>query len=142
MDLAIHNGGNDVVRREHFEYHAPRANAGPRPFDGFVPGLLLTLASSYLEWWNEGRAVGQARLLKKAEQTVVELDGLGIDEANEGKLVHIISAELTTDTGVVDQEFGLRRPTSLQLFKTSEVYDGGNRKVRGEQESAPLKLES
>lgn len=123
LDLAIHNGGNDVVRREHYEYHAPRANAGPRPFDGLVPGLLLTLASSYLEWWNEGRAVGQARLLKKAEQTVVELDGLGIDEANEGKLVHIISAELTTDTGVVDQEFGLRRPTSLQLFKTSEVYE-------------------
>lgn len=44
---------------------------------------------------------------------------------------------LASDEGVVDQEFGLRRPASLQLFKTSEVYEWRETKSQRRQRISP-----
>ena len=120
----------DVVRREHYEYHAPgahnnninhrRRQAGP--FDGIIPGILLTVASSTLQWWNEGRAVRDARMLSDAKRHVVELDSNApITPDNEGKLIHI-TGHIETNNGIVDPIHGLHRPNALQLVRNTQAY--------------------
>ena len=43
-----------------------------------------------VQWYNEGWAVRDAKMLAYAKQQVVELDSIAeIDPENDGKLVHI-----------------------------------------------------
>ena len=118
--------GNDVITREYYEYNPPGAGRHPQrqanPFGGIIPGFIIVIASSALQWYNEGRAVRDAKMLAKAERQVVELDPLApFDEKNDGKLVHI-TGHITTDGGLTDLEHGLRRPNALQLTRTTEAY--------------------
>ena len=119
-------GGNDVIEREYYEYNPP-GTGGHRqrqgsPFGGILPGFIIVIASSALQWYNEGRAVRDAKMLAKAASQVVELDSHApFDEKNDGKLVHI-SGNIATDGGLTDLEHGLRRPDALQLTRTTEAY--------------------
>ena len=119
--------GVDVVRREHYEYNAPGAGGYRRrqagPFDGILPGIILTAASSALQWWNEGRAVRDARMLSDATKQVVELDSVdpAISSENEGKLIHV-TGHVTTENGLIDPVHGLQRKNALQLTRNSEAY--------------------
>lgn len=131
LGVAIGNGNNpggvdQVIRREHYEYNAPGAHGHHRrqagPFDCIIPGMLLTFASSALQWWNEGRAVRDARMLADAKKQVVELDSnTPINSENEGSLVHI-TGHVTTNDGLADPDHGLHRPNALQLTRTTEAY--------------------
>mmetsp|Transcript_7972 Transcript_7972/g.17982 ORF Transcript_7972/g.17982 Transcript_7972/m.17982 type:complete len:498 (-) Transcript_7972:29-1522(-) len=129
LGVAIGNGniggGGDVVRREHYEYNAPGAQRHRRrggPFDGIIPGVILTIASSTLQWWNEGRAVRLAKMLGDAKKQVVELDSTApVNPENDGKLVHV-TGDIMTKGGVVDPVHGLYRPDALQLVRSTEAY--------------------
>mmetsp|Transcript_19246 Transcript_19246/g.35393 ORF Transcript_19246/g.35393 Transcript_19246/m.35393 type:complete len:511 (+) Transcript_19246:109-1641(+) len=121
------NAAADVVRNEYYEYNAPGAQRYRRqrqagPFGGVIPGLVITILSSTLQWYNEGRAVRDAKMLAYAKRKVVELDSISpIDPENDGKLVHV-TGHVTTDGGLVDPKFGLFRPNALQLTSTTEAY--------------------
>ena len=132
LGVAIGNNinGNDVdiVRHERYEYNPPGAMHQPGrggrggPFNGILPGLVITFASSYLQWWNEGRAVRNAKLISAAEKQVVELDSTDeIDPINNGKLIHI-TGYISTEKGLTDPHHGLRRPDALQLITNTEAY--------------------
>ena len=125
--IDVNVGNNDVVRRERYE-HAPIGDARHRhrqrggPFDGLLPGLIITIGSSALQWYNEGRAVRDARMLSDAKKSVVELDANAtFDAQNNGKLVHI-TGQIFTEKGLTDPEHGLHRQDALQLIKTAEAY--------------------
>lgn len=118
------NDGGNVVRRERYEYNPPPHGMNQRgreggPFDGLLPGIVLTFASSALQWWNEGHAVRNARMLSAAEREVIEINHL--DEWNDGKLVHI-TGYLSTNGGLIDPIHGLHRPDTLQLIRETEQY--------------------
>lgn len=127
--IAVGNSdaGGDVIKREYYEYSPPGADRYHQrqasPFGGILPGFIIVVASSMMQWYNEGRAVRDAKMLAKAEQQVVELDSLApIDPDNDGKLVHV-SGHITTNNGLVDPEHGLYRPGALQLIRATEAYE-------------------
>lgn len=119
-------GGGDIIKREYYEYNPAGGRPNQRhagPFDGLIPGFIIVVASSALQWYNEGRAVRDAKLLSKAEQQVVELDSLApFDEKNDGKLIHL-TGYISTDQGLTDLDHGLYRPNALQLTRTTEAYE-------------------
>lgn len=92
------------------------------PFDGILPGVIITIASSYLQWWNEGRSVRDAKLISTAQKEVVELNSTAdIDTINNGKLIHI-TGSLSTQNGLTDADHGLYRKDALQLIRLTEEY--------------------
>ena len=123
-------GGNgpDIVRQVYFE-HNPLPRAGPQqrhamrqnPLENMVGGLLLSGLSSFLLWWNEGRAVRDAQMLRRAEQSVVEIEGSDSHDDHEGKLVHT-TGQLSTQRGLKDYDYGIHRPDALQLERTTQSY--------------------
>ena len=127
LGLGINNnGGVDVVRHERYEYHNPHHRQphgmDQGPFDGILPGIIITIASSYLQWWNEGRAVSDAKLISTAQKELVELDSTAdIDTINNGKLIHI-TGYLSTQNGLTDTDHGLHRKDALQLIRLTEEY--------------------
>lgn len=135
LGVAIGNanaGVGDVLRREHYEYRPPGAWGDRQrqrgPFENVIPGIIVTVASSALQWYNEGRAVRDARMLANAKREVVELDSAApIDPENDGKLIHI-SGQVATSSGLVDPDHGLNRPNALQLTSTTEAYQWKERR--------------
>ncbi|KAL3775986.1 hypothetical protein ACHAWO_003951 [Cyclotella atomus] len=132
FEIAVGNrNGGDVIKREYYEYTPPGERQNRRqasPFGGFVPGIFIVVASSALQWYNEGRAVRDAKLLAKAEREVAELDpSAPFDELNDGKLVHI-TGDITTNQGLTDPVHGLHRPDALQLIRETEAYEWNERK--------------
>jgi len=125
LGLGINNnGGVDVVRHERYEYHVPHHHHPQRqsPFDGIFPGIIITIASSYLQWWNEGRAVRDVKLISTAQKEVVELDSTAdTDTINNGKLIHI-TGYISTQNGLTDTDHGLHRKDALQLIRLTEEY--------------------
>lgn len=123
-----YNGGNnDVIKHEYYEYNPAGARYNHRPassfsFSGILPGIILVIASSALQWYNEGRAVRDAKMLSGAERQVVKLDPVSpFDDKNEGKLVHI-TGDVSTEERLHDAEHGIHRPDALQLVRTTEAY--------------------
>ena len=58
-------------------------------------------------FWNEGRAVRTAKMLKEAGNLVATVDASRVDPAKEGKLVHF-TADAQGDT-LADPLFGVSR---------------------------------
>lgn len=129
LDIAV--GGNNnpnIIRRERYEYHGPfaparhRRHREPGPFAGVLPGIAVAAASSWLQWWNEGRAVRESRMLSDAQKEVVALDvHAPLRPENEGKLVHV-AGHVASEDGVFDADHGLFRPQALQLVRSTEAY--------------------
>lgn len=121
-----YSGGGDVIKREYYEYNPAGARQHQRqnnPFGGLIPGFVIVAVSSAIQWYNEGRAVRDAKLLAQAKGQVVELDSSApFDEKNDGKLVHIMG-DVSTTKGLTDPEHGLHRPNALQLTRTTEAYE-------------------
>jgi hypothetical protein len=87
---------------------------------GALIGGLLFLASFALLWWNEGRAIGEARALEEGAGAVVDVGIDAVDPAREGKLLHV--------TGAVDARPEARDDATgiavdaLQLRRVVEMY--------------------
>lgn len=87
---------------------------------GALIGGLLLLASFALLWWNEGRAIGEARALAEGAGAVVDVGIDALDPAREGELLHV--------TGAVDARPEARDDATgiavdaLQLRRVVEMY--------------------
>ncbi len=91
-----------------------------RAFVGVLVGLALFVASFPLLFWNEGRAVKRYKTLKEGTAAVVSVGSDSVDEANEGKLIHL-SGLATTDETLVDSIFGVSAQ-ALKLRRSVEMY--------------------
>ena len=89
-------------------------------FKGVLVGLALFVAGFPILFLNEGRAVDTARRLKEGAGAVVDVPADKIDDANEGKLVHV-SGKADTQDVLSDDVFGVST-TALRLTRTVEVY--------------------
>ncbi len=87
---------------------------------GVVVGFIMLVISFPLLFWNEGKAVRRAQALDFGKNNVVSIEAGSVDQANEGKLVHITN-EAVTDNVVSDSTFGVSMK-ALRLRRNVEMY--------------------
>ncbi|MBQ4635076.1 MAG: TMEM43 family protein [Akkermansia sp.] len=87
---------------------------------GILVGIVLFIAGIILLFWNEGRAVKQAKALEAAQEKCVEISADKIDPANEGQVVHATGVAKTTDE-LADPLFNIRK-NGIQLERRVEYY--------------------
>ena len=88
---------------------------------GIVTGLVLFVAATCLLWWNEGRAVKTAKMLKSAESECVDVaDVSTVDAALNGKLIHAV-AVAKTDEVLSDPAFGVSA-NAIRIVRDVEYY--------------------
>lgn len=88
---------------------------------GVLIGLVMTVGSFPLLWWNEGRSVKTYQGLVEGEKVCVEAAAESIDPANDGKLVHT-SARAEAKDAVADPVFGLQLPGTIKLRRDVEIF--------------------
>jgi len=89
-------------------------------FAGVLIGLALVPGSGALLFWNEGRAIKTARGLDEGAGVVRSVAAERVDQANEGRLVHV-TATLATAGPALDAEFGVRS-AGVRLVRQVEMY--------------------
>ena len=87
---------------------------------GVLIGLLLTIGSCVLLFWNEGRAVQTARSLAEGAGLVADVGTATVDPAMESKLIHI-AGDAKAKAPLVDPEFGVST-VALKLDRKVEMY--------------------
>jgi hypothetical protein len=86
----------------------------------FVLSFVIILVAVGLLAWNEHRTLKNHKGLVAAAESVIGIDPEPVDPAHQGKLVHF-SAEVSSDTAVGDELFGLSRD-ALVLKRKVEMY--------------------
>lgn len=89
-------------------------------FGGIVFGIILTLVSFPLLFWNEGRAVERYQTLEEGAGAVMSVDEGKVDPAFEGKLVHL-TGRAEVSGKLVDEEFGVSAP-AIKLRREVAMY--------------------
>ena len=89
-------------------------------FKGIIFGLILFIVSFFLLFWNEGRAVKQAKTLQEGKSLVRLISAYVINPAHNQELVHL-SGKADTDETLIDQEFGVQE-RALRLKRAAEMY--------------------
>lgn len=90
-------------------------------FKGIGSGLLLFVLATVLLWWNEGRAVKTAKMLKTASTECVDVaDVSTVDPALNGKLIHA-TAIAKTDETLTDPDYGIQ-VNAIWLKRSTEYY--------------------
>ena len=90
-------------------------------FKGIGTGLLLFVLATVLLWWNEGRAVKTAKMLKTASTECVDVaDVSTVDPALNGKLIHA-TAVAKTDETLTDPDYGIQ-VNAIWLKRSTEYY--------------------
>jgi hypothetical protein len=87
---------------------------------GILVGLVLFILAFPLLFWNEGRAVKEYKTLKEGGKAVVSVASDRVDNANDGKLVHL-TGKADTDVELSDPDFGVSA-NALKLKRTVEMY--------------------
>lgn len=88
---------------------------------GVVTGLIIFLIAFPLLFWNEGRAVKRAKDLSQGRGALVSISADKVEQANEGKLVHL-SGIAETDATLSDSEFQVTAENVLALRRVVEMY--------------------
>src|SRR5689334_23189517 len=91
----------------------------------FVGGVLVLVCVGVL-FWNEGRAVKEAKRIEEGQTACVSVDSAKVDPANENKEIHI-SADATTPEKPSDDVFGVSAP-AIRLKRTVEMYQWKEKK--------------
>lgn len=89
-------------------------------FGGMIIGLLLFIGSFILLFWNEGRALKDARTIKEGKAIVVDIACEQMNPENNSKLVGL-SGKVDTEEILIDQEFGIKEK-ALKLKRVVEMY--------------------
>ena len=87
---------------------------------GMLFGFILLLGGIVLLWYNEGRAVDQAKGLTEGAEQVLSLSDNNIDSTNEGKLIHT-TGEIYANDSLVDTAFGIG-VKALALNRKVEMF--------------------
>lgn len=85
-----------------------------------LAGILLLVCAFPLIAWVESRAVDAARFVEERNALAVTVPADKIDEANEGRLVHVIG-ELTTPDKLTDPLLGVSIP-ALKMERQVEMF--------------------
>lgn len=106
-----------------------------KAFTGIVVGIILIIIGIALLFWNEGRAVKTYNTLKEGQGLVIDVAPDAVDEANDGKLVHL-TADAVTDETLVDSDFGvsanaLRLRRGVEMYQWKETEKSETRKKLG-----------
>ena len=88
---------------------------------GVIFGTVLLFISIFLLYWNEGRAVEALVALDHGAKQLIEVASDRIDQAADGKLVHL-SGTMTVGTSALDPQFGIGGPDLVRLKRTVEMY--------------------
>lgn len=89
---------------------------------GIGSGLLLFVLATVLLWWNEGRAVKTAKMLKTASTECVDVaDVSRVDPALNGKLIHA-TALAKSDETLTDPDYGISVSNAIWLRRSAEYY--------------------
>ena len=76
-------------------------------FKGIGGGFLMFIAGTILLFWNEGRTVKTAKMLKQAEKVCVHVDDVSsVNSALTGQVIHATAFADTRDS-LVDNQFGV-----------------------------------
>ncbi|QDT12025.1 TMEM43 family protein [Planctomycetes bacterium K23_9] len=89
-------------------------------FKGIIVGVLLTVVSVPLLFWNEGRAVKTAKGLKEGAGAVVSVESDSILPENDGKFVYF-TGTANTDETLADKEFGVQF-NGIRLKRNAEMF--------------------
>jgi Transmembrane protein 43 len=87
---------------------------------GALIGGIMFLGSFALLWWNEGRAIAEARALSEGAGAVVAVAHDRVDAGNEGKLLHV-SGQVEAEPAISDGDTTLA-VDALQLKRIVEMY--------------------
>lgn len=87
---------------------------------GALIGALMFLGSFALLWWNEGRAIAEARALAEGAGAVIDVGIDAVEPRNEGKLLHVTGA-VDASPQARDDATGLA-VDALQLRRVVEMY--------------------
>jgi hypothetical protein len=87
---------------------------------GVLVGIVLFVAAFPVLFWNEGRAVRQAQSLEEGAAAVASVSAASVDQANQGKLVHMTGEATTTET-LSDPDFAVSVP-AIKLERRVEMY--------------------
>ena len=87
---------------------------------GVIVGMILVLVSIAVLWWNEGRTVKSAKRINFAAENVISVSADSVDEANNGKLLHISGNAKSNDI-LKDTEFGVSE-NAIKLKRNVEMY--------------------
>src|SRR4051812_11739481 len=93
---------------------------------GVLVGGVLTLICVGVLFWNEGRAVNEAKRIQEGQVACVSVDAAKVDPANEKKEVHI-SGDATTNDKVADDVFGVSA-SAIRLKRFVEMYQWKEKK--------------
>ncbi|MBO6537787.1 MAG: TMEM43 family protein [Rhizobiaceae bacterium] len=91
-----------------------------RSVGGIVFGLILLVGMVMLLFWNEGRAVTTARSLAEGAGIVSSVSADVVNQANEGKLVHV-AGPVETQESLTDTAFGITT-SGVRLRRNVEMY--------------------
>lgn len=90
-------------------------------FGGVGTGFILLIAGILLLFWNEGRTVKTARMLKESQGVCVELGDISaVNPEMDGKMVHA-TGMAETDEILTDDLFGISQ-NAIRLSRTVEYY--------------------
>lgn len=91
-------------------------------FKGIITGGVLFLAGIPLLFWNEGRAVKNAKALEEGESVCISVPSIDtIDMQNEGKLIHA-TGNAVTQAVLTDDMFPGISKNAMKLSRTVEYY--------------------
>jgi hypothetical protein len=83
-------------------------------------GIVLFVVSFPLLWWNEGRAVHQAKTLTEAAGSLVSTSPDKVDPSLDTKLVYVTGTATTGET-LADSLFGISEK-AIKLHRNVEMY--------------------
>lgn len=90
-------------------------------FGGIGVGFIMIIIGTCLLWWNEGRAVKTANMLKEAQGVAVHIDNVDVvDPSLTGQLIHATAMTKTADM-LQDEEFGYST-SAIKLDRRVEYY--------------------
>ncbi|OGQ91057.1 MAG: hypothetical protein A2289_05165 [Deltaproteobacteria bacterium RIFOXYA12_FULL_58_15] len=105
-----------------------------------VVGIILFIVAFPVLWWNEGNSVETYKSLKEGATSVVSIAADKVDEANDGKLVHMSGDAETTDrlqdpTFLVEEN-AIRLSRNVEMYQWTERQESKkNKKVGGKEET-------
>ncbi|MBK7043042.1 MAG: TMEM43 family protein [Rhodanobacteraceae bacterium] len=87
---------------------------------GALIGGLMFLGSFALLWWNEGRAIAEARALAEGAGAVIDVGIDAVEPKHEGKLLHV-TGQVDASPEARDDDTGIA-VDALQLRRVVEMY--------------------
>ena len=97
-------------------------------FKGILFGIVLFIGAIVLLFWNEGRAIKTLSSLEEGEKAVISIQAESVNNANEGKLVHLTGLATTEET-LTDDQFSVSAK-AIKLKRKVECHHAAKASAR------------